>query len=413
MNVFTRFFRWLGGNANTQHQGSQLIHPATTAHEDVPTIGVDSALQVSTVWACVSLLVETISSLPLILYRTKANGDRESVTAGRLHQVLCCAPNARQTVQEFWEQMLLNFCLRGNAYARIDRGADGGVSALWPLSADQVEVVIDHEGQVFYRYYIDGKEVIFLEGDVLHIRGPGNGVVGLSPLDYMRASVGLAINAQNHTNKVFRKNSRRPGILMSNEVLTDVQREALRRNFGDITSGTQKELYILEAQFKFEPLGMAPADIQLLESRAFSVQDIARWFGVPSVLVNDTRETTSLGSSVGEIISGFHRLKLRPQLERIEQAIIKRVLSPRQRAERLGVEFNLDALLRASLKDRMEIYAKGVQNGIYNRNEPRQKEGMPPYQGGEIFTAQVNLMPVDKLGTQQTAGKTPAEPIEQ
>ncbi len=158
---------------------------------------------------------------------------------------------------------------------------------------------------------------------------------------------------------------------------------------------------------------MSPADIQLLESRAFSVQDIARWFGVPSVLVNDTRETTSLGSSVAEIINGFHRLKLRPQLERIEQAVIKRVLSPRQRAARLTVEFNLDALLRASLKDRMEIYAKGVQNGIYNRNEPRHKEGLRAYDGGEIFTAQSNLMPVDKLGTQQSTRPPPPEPIEQ
>ncbi len=80
MNVFTRFFRWLGGNANTQRHGTQLLHPATTAHDDVPQIGIDSALQVSTVWACVTLLVETISSLPLQIYRTDGQGNREPVT---------------------------------------------------------------------------------------------------------------------------------------------------------------------------------------------------------------------------------------------------------------------------------------------------------------------------------------------
>lgn len=413
MNIITSFFRWLGGNANTQRQGSQVTSPSTTAHEDVQTIGVDSALQVSTVWACVTLLTETVSSLPLCVYRADETGSRQPVISGRLHQVLCVSPNPRQTVQEFWEQMCLNYFFRGNAFARIARAGDGEVTGLWPLSADQVEVIVTPDDEIFYKYHINGQQLIFVEADILHIRGMGNGVVGMSPLDYMRASIGLAVNAQNHTNNIYRKNSRRPGILMSDTVLTDPQRERLRENFGDIASGGQKELYILEAQFKFEPLGMAPADIQLLESRQFSVQDIARWFGVPSVLVNDTKETTSLGSSVAEIISGFHRLKLRPQLERIEQAIIKRVLSPRQRAARLTVEFNLDALLRASLKDRMEIYAKGVQNGIFNRNEPRRKEGMPAYDAGEIFTAQSNLVPVDKLGILKPTSQSPTEPIEQ
>jgi len=93
----------------------------------------------------------------------------------------------------------------------------------------------------------------------------------------------------------------------------------------------------------------------------------------------------------------------------------KRVLSSRQRAKGVVIEFNLDALLRASLKDRMEIYARGVQNGIYNRNEPRKRENLPPFEGGEIFTAQTNLMPVDKLGSQNTMERraAPPEPIEQ
>lgn len=415
MNIFSSVWRWATGNANAQHKGSQSTQPESSAHENAPAVGVDGALQVSTVWACVNLLVETIASLPLVVYGTDRDGNRSEIREDRLFKVLHDSPNRRQTSQEFWEQMLLNFFLRGNAYARLLRDNNGEVFALWPLSADQVEVVKADDGSIFYRYFINGETLIFLEADIFHLRGPGNGIVGMSRLDYMRSSVGLAINAQNHTTRVYSKNARRPGILMSDNVLTDPQREALKANFGDIVTGTQKELYILEAQFKFEPLGMAPADIQLLETRKFAVQDLARWFGVPSVLINDTSETTALGSSVAQIIDGFHRLTLRPQLERIEQALSKRVLSPRQRASGIVLEFNLDALLRASLKDRMEIYAKGVQNGIYNRNEPRKRENLPPFEGGEVFTAQTNLMPVDKLGQQNTMERraVPPEPIEQ
>jgi len=415
MSIFTTIFRWLGGNANTQRTGSQPINPASNVHDSTPPINVDGAMQVSTVWACVTLLSETISSLPLMVYQSDAGGNRE-VFQDRLYKILHDSPNRRQTSQEFWEQMLLNYFLRGNAYAKVQRDSRGAVLSLWPLSADQIDVVVLDDGSIVYRYMentAQPQEIIFLEKDILHIKGPGNGVVGMSRLDYMRSSVRLAINAQDHTNETFKKNARRPGILMSSEVLTDAQRVALKKNFSDIAIGTEKELYILEAQFKFDPLGMSPADIQLLESRQFSVQDLARWFGVPSVLINDTGETTNLGSSTAQIIDGFYRLTLRPQLERIEQAIMKRVLTASQRAGNVTVEFNLDALLRSSLAERMDIYSKGVQNGIYNRNEPRKRENLKPYAGGEIYTAQVNLMPVDKLGEQSSGGQVAAEPIEQ
>ncbi len=407
MNIFTKFGRWLSGNSTGQREGEQNPAPSTSAYQENPQIGIDSALQVSTVWACVNLLVETISSLPLKVYIVDAVGNKAIDNESRLATVLGRVPNKRQTSQEFWEQMLLNYFLRGNSYARLQKDTKGNVIAMWPLSADQISVLVADDGSLLYVYKFETQQLIYTEKEILHIKGPGNGVVGMSRLDYMGNSVGLAIKTNNHMNKTFTTNARRPGILMSDVVLNPDQRAAIKNNFGDIVSGNDKELYILEAQFKFEPLGMAPSDLQLLETRKFSVQDLARWFGVPSVLINDTGETSSLGSSVKEIIDGFHRLTLRPQLERFEQALMKRVLSPEQIAQRLKVEFNLDALLRASLSDRMDIYSKGVQNGIYNRNEPRRKEGLEPYNGGDVFTAQTNLYPVEMLGKQQSTGTAP------
>ena len=81
----------------------------------------------------------------------------------------------------------------------------------------------------------------------------------------------------------------------------------------------------------------------------------------------------------------------------------KRVLTPAQRA-RLSVEFSLDALLRASLKDRMDLYAKAVQNGLKTRNECRQLENDPPVTGGDQLTAQTNLAPLEMLGKIQGGG---------
>lgn len=424
MSFISRFYSAWWGNATTQHKGRQDSSPGVSAHDDNPLIAIDAGLQVSTVWACVTLLVENIASLPLNVYITDKQGRRQSVDKNnRIYQILHDQPNFYQTSLEFWEQMMLNYVLRGNAYAEILRDSPkdpenpldfGEVLALKPKPSDQMEVHSDENNILTYKFYSGDKVTDYKAHQILHIRGMGNGNIGMSPLDYMRNSVGLNVNAQNHTTKTFRKDARRPGVLMCDHVLTKEQRDAVKKSFGDIASGNGKELYVLEAQFKFEPLGMSPADIQLLETRRFSVQDLARWFGVPSVLINDSTETTSLGSSVGQIIDGFHKLKLRPLLERIEQVIQQRVLTPQQRAKGMVVEFNLDALLRSSLSDRMEVYAKGTQNGVYTRNECRRRENLEPLEGGELLTAQSNLLPLDKLGTQvNTGGTVPPDPIKQ
>lgn len=415
MSFISSFRSWILGNATAQRSGAQSAIPSGVAYEDTPIIGPDAALQVSTVWACVKILVETIASLPLFVYHTDSSGRRVLARDEQIYAVLHDSPNKRMTAQEFWEFMLLNLVLRGNAYARVERDSKGKAYALWPMSADQVEVKVMPNGSLAYAYALDSATLIYGEEDILHIKGIGNGVVGMSPLDYMRASVGLSISAQNHTGSTYRKQARRPGILMTDKVLSPEQRKALRDNFGEITTGGANELYILEASFKFEPINMSPADIQLLETRRFAVEDLARWFGVPSVLINDTSKTTTWGTGVEQIIEGFYKFTLRPQLERIEQAIARRVLTSAQRSAGLHAEFSFDALLRSSMKDRFDLYAKGVQNGITTRNECRQLENLPPVIGGDMLTAQVNLVPIDMLGKVQSkgGGNAAQDPISQ
>jgi hypothetical protein len=141
-----------------------------------------------------------------------------------------------------------------------------------------------------------------------------------------------------------------------------------------------------------------------LETRKFSVEDIARWFGIPSEIINDTEKTTTWGTGIDQLIQGFYKFRLRPMLESLEQALEKRILTPAQR-RKYTVEFSLDAILRGSLKDRLEIGAQAVQNGLMSRNEWRQLENMPPVEGADILTAQVNLAPIATLGQEQQSAQ--------
>ncbi|MER2518561.1 MAG: phage portal protein [Candidatus Accumulibacter phosphatis] len=376
--------------------GKQTSAPTTTIVEDMPSVSVDGALQLSAVWACVERIAKTIASLPLFVYDDGKDGARTLARDSSLYKLLHDSPNGRMTPFEFWSAMLINLLLRGNAYARIDRGASGEAYSLQPMPADQVELSVLQDGHLVYRYRIGNDLAILDAENVLHIKEMGNGTMGLARLDYMRATTAEAASAQKSASKLFVNGGKPSGVLMIDRVLKPEQRAAIRENFSAMSEGGTNRLFVLEADMKYQQINLNPEEMQLLESRQFSVEEIGRWFGVPAVLINHANVTT-WGSGIEQIMEGFVKLTIAPALVNIQQAIRKRVMTPAQRA-RQSVEFSLDALLRSNLKDRMGIYAQATQNGIYTRAECRQLENLPPIDGSDTLTAQTNLAPLDKLG---------------
>jgi HK97 family phage portal protein len=260
-----------------------------------------------------------------------------------------------------------------------------------------------------YRYGTD--IAVLAAANVLHIKNLGNGTTGFSKLEFMRASTDEAAKAQQIATRLFANGGKPTGILMIDAVLNDEQRKKVRENFAGLATGPTARLQLLEASMKYEAISLTPEQQQLFETRKFSVEDICRWFDVPPVLVHHSN-VTAWGTGIFEIKDGFYTLALAPLCVNIQQAIRKRVMTPRQRATS-GVEFSIDALLRASIKDRYEIYAKAGQNGLKTRNEMRQLENDPPMPGGDVLTVQSNLVPIDLLGkmtpTATTAAQTSAQ----
>lgn len=396
MTFFGRFTSWLGAiGSTTQNKGIQDSRPAQSVYPKTKDISIDGALQVSAVWACVELISDVVASLPIYVYQMN-NGVRELARDSGLWWLLHTKPNSRQTPMEFFQYMTMNFIMRGNAYARIQRNSRGEAVALWPLAADQIQVTLLDDGALSYEYYYDGKIIVYSQDTILHFRDKGNGIVGMSRLDYMRATNNLAVNAQNLTNKLYANDNKRAGVFSIDKALTPEQRAMVRENFKGLTEAGGDDLLVLEAGAKFEPLTLTPAEVQLLETRRFSIEDIARWFGIPSILINDLTNRVPYGNN-DDLIQFFYKFKLRSLLVNFEQAMTARVMTVSERSA-YTIEFGLDALLRSSLKERMEIYSKAVQNGIYTRNFCRQLENEPPMEGGDMLTAQVNLAPLDMLG---------------
>lgn len=413
MPFIRRFFSRFGwGGVMSDQSGQQLETPSSLV---AAPMSPDIALQISTVYACARLLAGTVSSLPLMVFKEDSRGNRKVDRGSRLWTILHDQPNAVMTASDFWQAMILQWALRGNAYAQIMRDSVGDVISLWPLSSDQMTVFSDKEtGRLVYQYVRDSQTYDLTPDQVLHIKDIGTGILGFSKLEFMGSSVQEAMATQKYTMQNAQNFGRPSGILTVDHVLDRKkgQADAVGRALGSFKSESGK-LIVLEADMKFQQVALTPEQSQLLESRKYGVEEICRWFGVPPVLIGASGATT-WGSGIAEIVSGFHKFTLNPLLKSIEQALESRILRAEERGS-VVIEFNLDAFFRGDLQSRYAAYATAVQNGFKTRNEVRALENDPPIDGGDTPTAQTNLAPLDKLGevASSNAPQTPVGDVKQ
>lgn len=314
-------------------------------------------------------------------------------------------PNAWMTPSEFLSAMVVNRMLRGNAYAQIIRDSEGDLIALVPLSPDQMEVSITSGGEV-YTYYQDGVVSVIAPENMIHWKGLGNGYIGLSKLEYMRATADEAISAQDNASRLYGSYSKPSGVLQTDSALNDEQLKAVFERFKGMSRSGCAGLYVVDRGLKYQQLSLTPADAQLLQTRQFSVEEICRWFGVPGVLVGSTA-TTTWGSGIQQIVEGFHKFTIGPLCKQLEQALSRRLVN----AVDLNttIEFKLDGFLRTTPEARASFYSTMAQNGAMTRNEIRRLENLPPVKGGDALTAQSNLVPIEKLGMQERSGSSPKD----
>lgn len=413
MPFIRRFFSRFGwGGVMSDQSGQQLETPSSLV---AAPMSPDIALQISTVYACARLLAGTVSSLPLMVFKEDSRGNRKIDRGSRLWTILHDQPNAVMTASDFWQAMILQWALRGNAYAQIMRDSVGDVISLWPLSSDQMTVFSDKEtGRLVYQYVRDSQTYNLTPDQILHIKDIGTGILGFSKLEFMGSSVQEAMATQKYTMQNAQNFGRPSGILTVDHVLDRKkgQADAVGRALGSFKSESGK-LIVLEADMKFQQVALTPEQSQLLESRKYGVEEICRWFGVPPVLIGASGATT-WGSGIAEIVSGFHKFTLNPLLKSIEQALESRILRAEERGS-VVIEFNLDAFFRGDLQSRYAAYATAVQNGFKTRNEVRALENDPPLEGGDTPTAQTNLAPLDKLGevASSNAPQTPVGDVKQ
>ena len=349
------------------------------------SVTASNVVGLSTAWGCITLLAGTTGSLSVGVYQ-KIDDVLIPAADHPLHKIIAADPNYDLAADEFWEYIQASIEIRGNGYAEKKRGVSGNVIALDPINPALVQTKRLKSGEIEYRWTDpDGGPRVLTDKDILHIRGPmGNALGGKSPISACSEVFGGAIAADHAAARSFKNGISTVGAVKMEKALNGDQRKKLRENLRDDYAGAENSgtPMILDNGLDWASIKLSPEDLQMLESRKFSVEEICRIFGVPPHLVQHMAGNTALGSSITEQTLGFLKFTLRRRLKRIERAIEKQLLSPEDRAKGFRVKFDLRELLRADDKGRAEYYEKMTRMGVYAIDYVRELENLPPLPDG-------------------------------
>lgn len=350
-------------------------------------VNPQTAQSVSAVYACVSAISETIASLPLHLY--ERGPQRTKAIKHPLYSVIHDIANEYQTALEFREWMQACVLLRGNAYAKVERGYDGQVRNLTPIHPDRMSLIRTANGVIYEYADHAGKVHRLLQEEVFHLkhRAGDEILLGVSPITASRETIELSISERDHGNATFKNGARLSGILKFPQALKAEQRTALKASWDSQHSGGANagKTAILDNGVEYQTVSMTLEDAEWIAARKFSVEEVARLFRVPPTVIGDL--THGNFSNSVEMSRQFVTLSLRRHLVMWEQAISKQLLTTAGRAK-YKPEHSVEGLLRGDAKNRADFYKSGIDAGWMLKSEARRLENLPAIEGIDDEDAQ-------------------------
>ena len=343
------------------------------------SITQENSITIGAVYASVRLISDVISTLPVDTF-VQVGDQRQPFPMPTW--LVDPEPDMSVTRADHFQMLLVSLLIDGNAFVRKLRNPDtGDIVALYVLAPHRVEVIRNAAGVIEYR--IDHGKRIISDSDMIHItelRKPGV-LRGVSRIDTMKQTLGLSKALEDFSAQFFGTGSTVSGIIETPHEMTQDQAMELKNGWEREHRGLRKAYRpgILTGGAKFVKTTVDPDEAQMLGSREFSVEEIARIFRIPPHLLQSTKPGSMSYASVEENSKQFVTYTLLPYISKIEQAY-----TPMLPANAF-VRFNVDGLLRANLTERFAAYSSATQAGFLSINDIHRFEDMPPVEGGDVY----------------------------
>lgn len=349
------------------------------------SVSENTALTLSAVFRAVVLVSGSVGSLPLQTQQGDANGLSQTVPS-----FLDNVGGDRYTPVEWSELVMVHLLLHGNAYLQHIRNGAGQLVALYPVHPACVSVDWDDArpgGKVYKVSGINSDGTAwnqeFDARTMTQVMGPSlDGLVGLSVISRARVSMGTALAGENAAYRQHSSGAMTAGLVTpaDNESdLTPDEAETVRDTVKRTMTGSENAggIAVLSRALRYQSMQMSAADMQFLESRKFSIDEVCRWFGVQPHQLAETEKSTSWGQGIDKLNQGFARETLQGWTGRIE-ARLSRLLVAGRRAR-----FDYTAFVRPSPREHNDLLMDQVREGVITPNEARAQLNMRPAPGGD------------------------------
>lgn len=388
-NIFRRLYDSFRENRYVQeHSPLSFMGPSSLLNNTL--IGVSSgveSLQLTAVYACVSRIADTIAMMEASVIRVGRDGSRRKMKNNQVHQLISREPNEFIGAYEFWQRIVSDALLYGTGHAYIDR--DGAKVAMYHIPASRISVTTNPlTGEKFYSY--DGAPSKIPQRDVLEIQA----FRGLNPTHVQIQNLGTAKAVQDFGSTFFKNGGMLGGILSTKEHMSAEQMKQAQSTWEREYAGSRNahKVAILGGGFQYQPLSVPLEQLQFLQMKKYSTEEIARMYQVPPAMIG--MESNTAYSNYEQQVLQFHQGCVLPWVRRIELEVERKLL----RGDRnLQCHFDVDTLLRADSENRAKFYHSMLQNGIMSINEVRGREGFGPVDGGDEHHILMNSIPLSRM----------------
>jgi HK97 family phage portal protein len=385
MSIIDRFFK--------KEERSSIANDFINANDldyRIANVTPDTSLVLSAVQGCVRVISEDIASLPLHVYKSSKNG-KEKAKDNPLYNILHLQPNEWQDSFTFFQTAMTHLLLWGNCYVEIvyKRGQVEQLFIIHPELVTKVKV----NNKIWYKIKLQNEERFIKDEYMMHLMAlTKDGFNGISPIQEAVDVFDLTYSAQRFGVKFFQNGMNAGGVLEHPGVLKDAAYEKLKSSFERRNGGLENShrLMILEEGMKYTQKSVPPNHAQMLETRRFQVEDIARIFRVPLHLIQSLDHATNNNIEHQSLDFVIHTL--RPWLVRWEKMFKIKLFKDTE----YFAEFGVDGLLRGDYKTRMEGYSIARQNGFLTVNEIRSLENLNSVPSGDTFLQPLNMVEVGK-----------------
>lgn len=354
----------------------------------------------------VSLISSSMAGLPIrVFYR----GERRRV----LQRTVLDSPSSEQTPFEFWQTWFMHQLSWGNAYGRKIRDGAGTVRSIEIIHPSRVSVSLVGGQKLFQVADSSGRVQTLTSFDMAHLPflSP-DGVTGLSPLQACRTALGAAIATETVAESFYRQGTKLSGIVTTTASLTSQQADAIKGRWRSLFAGPARagEVAVLDSGASYQPLSLPPEDAQLLQSRSFSVSEIARMFGVPSHFLNDQEKATAWGSGIESMGIGYVVYTLLPRVKATEQRITRELLPGGWESGAWEARIDLKGLLQGDSASRSAFYRAMMDMKAMTNHDIARLEDMDLPAGPPVFVMPSNLALVDESSAVQPLTGKPGAP---